>query len=197
MFSGELPFRDFSDQKLASALVQGERPPRPFHSLSRLRGLDDDMWDVIEVCWNQDAEKRLEAGQVVECLCQFLRFVIDNRPPYSNMAPKSLMWYKQEDHPFCALAPAPEDNDMLKCLKRISESKEDNSGLADNNQINPPLTYIEDGKFYRSLHAYNVILSYIPQPTITHARYVHCSLFSVFKLINQRMIHPVHSGGTP
>jgi hypothetical protein len=133
MFSGELPFRDFSDQKLASALVQGERPPRPFHPLSRLRGLDDDMWDVIEVCWNQDAEKRLEASQVAECLRQFLRFVIDNRPPYSNMAPKSLMWYKQEDHPFCALAPAPEDNDTLKRLKCIS--KGDNSGLADNNQI--------------------------------------------------------------
>ncbi|KIM74323.1 hypothetical protein PILCRDRAFT_706883 [Piloderma croceum F 1598] len=168
MFSGELPFRDFSDQKLASALVQGERPPRPFHPLSRLRGLDDDMWDVVEVCWNQDAEKRLEASQVVECLRQFLRFVIDIRPPYSNMAPKSLMWYKQEDHPFCALAPAPEDNDTLKRLKHIS--KGDNSGLANNNQIYPPSTYIEDGEFCRSLHSYNVILSYIPQPTMTHAR---------------------------
>jgi hypothetical protein len=119
MFSGEAPFQRFSDQRLISALIQGERPPRPFHALSSSRGLNDDMWHLIEACWNQDPGKRPVAAQIIECLCLLPYCAIDTRPLDSHITPAPQMWYKQDKHPFCALAPGPEDTDILKGLKQI------------------------------------------------------------------------------
>jgi hypothetical protein len=124
MFSGVAPFQRFSDEKLISASIQGERPPRPFHAPSESRGLNNDIWHLIETCWNQDAGKRPAAAQVVQFLRLFPHCAADTRPLDSHITPGSQMWYKQDEHPFCALAPGPEDNEMLKGLKHISDPAE-------------------------------------------------------------------------
>jgi hypothetical protein len=44
------------------------------------RGLNDIIWDLIEVCWNQDPAKRLPASQVVECIRALPNLPSDQRP---------------------------------------------------------------------------------------------------------------------
>jgi hypothetical protein len=117
MFSGEAPLQLSSVQRLISA---GERPPRPFHALSDSRGLNNNIWHLIGACWNQDPGTRPVATQIIECLRLLPHFANDTRPLDSHIAPAPQMWYKQDEHPFCNLAPGPEDTDILKGLKRIS-----------------------------------------------------------------------------
>jgi hypothetical protein len=90
------------------------------------------MWHLIETCWNQDTAKRPTAAQVAEFLRLFPHCAVDARPLDSHIAPEPQMWYKQDHHPFCALAPSPQDTDTLKGLKRISA--DDISGPADGNR---------------------------------------------------------------
>ena len=129
MFSGEAPFKQFSNQILISALIWGERPPRLFHTLSNFCGLNDNMWHLIETCWHQDAGKRPVAAQIIEFLCLFPR-AVDTRPLDVHVTPQPQMWYKQDEHSFCALAPGPQDTDMLKGLKQNSAGPADSSLLS-------------------------------------------------------------------
>jgi len=120
MFSGKLPFQDQSNDrdKFINVLLGWRRPRRPL-SVSRFRELDDDMWHLIEVCWDQDPSKRSSAAQVVETLRHFPIFALDTRSFESSMAAIPQIWQNQEQHPFSALAPSPEDTSILKDLKEI------------------------------------------------------------------------------
>lgn len=44
-------------------IVNGERPPRPAHST-----LTDELWSLIQRCWNQDPHLRPEVSEVVKVL---------------------------------------------------------------------------------------------------------------------------------
>lgn len=65
MFSGEYPFPDINNFKVMLAVPQGTRPSRPSHDLCRTRGLNDEMWQLIETCWGGEPSKRPTATQVV------------------------------------------------------------------------------------------------------------------------------------
>lgn len=121
MFSGEYPFVKLNQYKFTLALVQGERPSRPTHALSETRGLNDEVWRLMERCWSQLPSDRPAADQVVEALCHTNR-TLDTRPLDNlSTASPSQMWNKQEHHPFSALTLRNEDNDSMRKLKNISE----------------------------------------------------------------------------
>jgi len=122
MFSGEFPFQNIRDQMLFSALTQGKRPSRPEFTLSAKRGLNDAMWHLIEECWDQDPERRPEGKHVVQSIRQLLNHTVDKRQQ-GDFDPMSMskMWYNlNQEHPFAALVPGPEDDDTLRRLKLAS-----------------------------------------------------------------------------
>jgi serine/threonine protein kinase len=45
-------------QVTSKSVKRGKRPPRPTHELSQIRGLNDEIWRIIEAGWNQDPDKR-------------------------------------------------------------------------------------------------------------------------------------------
>ena len=45
------------------AVKDGVRPPRPTH-----RGLTDELWELIERCWDADPRKRPEISAVLKTL---------------------------------------------------------------------------------------------------------------------------------
>jgi hypothetical protein len=127
MFSGEFPFHDIADYIFISALKGGERPSRPLEPLEpsepspEARGLDDDMWLLIEACWDQDPAKRPEADHIVKSLRELPNRGEDKRPRSDlNSTSMSQMWSNQEQHPFSALLPSREDNDILRDMKWMS-----------------------------------------------------------------------------
>jgi hypothetical protein len=111
MFSSEFPFVDVSDHKLIPALEQGKRPARPSNAWSGTRGLNDDMWHLMEKCWDQDPTKRPAASQIVEDLCYLPGRATDTRlfDNSSSTTSVSQMWQNHEQHPFSALTQRPQN----------------------------------------------------------------------------------------
>lgn len=69
MFSGQYPFHDIAnDFRVILVVKQQKRPSRPTHNLCQTRGLSDDIWKLIETCWNSEPSRRPKAGQIVEQL---------------------------------------------------------------------------------------------------------------------------------
>jgi len=50
------------------AVVQGNRPLRPSDDRCLVRGLNDEIWNIIETCWAQEPDQRLSTGRIVERL---------------------------------------------------------------------------------------------------------------------------------
>ena len=108
MFSGKFPFYDVHDHVLIRASEQRKRPARPLHAWSRTRGLNDDMWHLMERCWDQDPTKRPTASQIVQDLYYLPGRTPDKRP-FDNSSSVSQMWQNHEQHPFSALTQCPEN----------------------------------------------------------------------------------------
>ena len=109
MFSGEFPFDDVTEHRLIPILEQGKRPTRPSHARSGTRGLNDDMWHLMERCWDQDPTKRPAASQIVQDLCHLPGRAQDKRPlDNSSTTSVSQMWQNHEQHPFSALTQRPQ-----------------------------------------------------------------------------------------
>ncbi|KIM87637.1 hypothetical protein PILCRDRAFT_815214 [Piloderma croceum F 1598] len=128
MFSGEFPFHDICDYNLIFILKGGKRssrplePPEPSGPSPKTRGLDDDMWLLIEACWDQDPAKRPGADHIVKSLRELPNCGIDKRPRSDlNLTSLSQMWSNQEQHPFSALLSSREDNDILRNMKWMSK----------------------------------------------------------------------------
>jgi hypothetical protein len=103
LFSGKLPFHNMQkDFRVMSAVTKGDRPLRPSDDRCRVRGLNDEIWDIIETCWAQDPNDRLSTGQIVECLGS-LSIYTDGRPcdEFDPMFPSRAL-YAQAEHPFFA-----------------------------------------------------------------------------------------------
>lgn len=76
MFSGHHPYHDITNDYQAIFTIQrGKRPSRPSHDMCRTRGLNDEMWDLIEICWTTDPSDRPSASEIIEQLC-----ALPNRP---------------------------------------------------------------------------------------------------------------------
>lgn len=96
IFSGEVPFYDIiSDHQVSLEVRNGKRPSRPSHDISRTRGLDDDIWSIIQSCWAHEPDRRPAAYQIVELLRSLLTYTADERPvdnfrqPFPSQTPHS------------------------------------------------------------------------------------------------------------
>ena len=80
VYTGAVPFRDISTHAATFAIMQGDRPPRPTDP-----AFTDDLWTLMQRCWNQHPHLRPEASEALEvllaqsvsrsygkpCFCQF------------------------------------------------------------------------------------------------------------------------------
>jgi len=113
MFSGEYPFHDIThDFQVMFAVKQGGRPSRPSHNLSQGRGLNDEIWQLIEACWTPDPSERLSAGRIVEQL-RANRPVDQRSLDNFNVSFESQALHVQVGHPFSILAATIEGSDMM------------------------------------------------------------------------------------
>jgi hypothetical protein len=78
MFSGNQPFEDIkNDYRFMVALQQGTQPscPKCF-----IRGLNSEIWDLIENCWATEPSERPSAGDIVKRLQVLPNLPQDQRP---------------------------------------------------------------------------------------------------------------------
>lgn len=124
MFSEQYPFPDISlDFQVMFAVKQGKRPSRPSHEMSRIRGLNDEIWHIIEACWTQDPDARPSATKVLEYLRNLPNRPLDSRPLNDFdklLTSQALSMYDRADHPFATLAASADDSDELQNLKWVS-----------------------------------------------------------------------------
>ena len=75
IYTGDVPFHKIvRDSTVMMKVVEGSRPPRPAdRSL-----LSNEIWKVIEMCWNQEPQDRPSAESVIDHLP--LAGVMDDRP---------------------------------------------------------------------------------------------------------------------
>jgi 50S ribosome-binding GTPase len=103
MFSGQVPFYEIrQDYSVIIPVIQGKRPNFPSGDLSRTRGLNTEVWDLIQVCWAQDPTQRPTVKQIVERLRSLSPQLVDNRPPDDFHFPTSAV-YGRDEHPFSNL----------------------------------------------------------------------------------------------
>jgi hypothetical protein len=124
MFSDQYPFPEISiDFQVMFAVKLGKRPSRPTHDLSLTRGLNDEIWHIIEACWDQDPSGRPSASKVVEYLRALPNKPSDHRPlnDFDKVLPSQVLsMHNRADHPFSTLALSPEDTDKMHELKWVS-----------------------------------------------------------------------------
>ncbi|KIM79496.1 hypothetical protein PILCRDRAFT_823402 [Piloderma croceum F 1598] len=105
LFSGKLPFHNISkDSGIMCAVLKGKRPPRPSDDRSRIRGLNNEIWNIIETCWAKKPGRRLSAEQIVERLNSSLTCI--DRSARDNFHPTcpSRTLYLHAEHPFATFA---------------------------------------------------------------------------------------------
>ena len=75
IYTGDVPFHKIvRDSTVMMKVVEGSRPPRPADTSL----LSNEIWKVIEMCWNQEPQDRPSAESVIEQLP--LAGVVDDRP---------------------------------------------------------------------------------------------------------------------
>lgn len=80
VFTGNIPFSDQPrDALVVIQIIQGQCPPlsRPGPEVT-LRGLDDEMWELMVVCWDKNPRKRPRLGFILE---QIERIRLNYEPP--------------------------------------------------------------------------------------------------------------------
>ena len=105
------------------AVKEGKRPSRPLDEVSRIRGLNNEIWNIIEACWTQDPNARPSATEVVERLRNLPNLPADNRPLNDfnkSLLTQMLSMHDRSDHPFATLAASADDTDEIQDLKWIS-----------------------------------------------------------------------------
>src|ERR1700720_1800110 len=103
MFSGKYPFQHLDEYKFQFAMMRRQRPSRPSDPLSATRGLNDNMWQLIEECWSEFASDRPNVDRIVETICHLPNRAVDTRPSDNLGITTSQIWHKQECHPFSSL----------------------------------------------------------------------------------------------
>ena len=76
VFAGAAPFADSPPTTVAVRVLSGKRPDRPKNP-----GLTDELWDLIQRCWEGDPLRRPESSEVVS----HLRLASIVQPDRSNM----------------------------------------------------------------------------------------------------------------
>jgi hypothetical protein len=105
IFTGQIPFASMELYQAMLVSIQGQRPSRPLASdeLSSSRGLNDEIWNLMEACWIREPSERPTADTIVERLCALPDRPTDERAP-ENLGFSSQFWGDQAKHPFSVLA---------------------------------------------------------------------------------------------
>ena len=105
MFSGHIPFYQLHNIfNVLARVKKGQRPIRPTDELSKVRGLTDEVWDLVEICWSSDPTHRLTATDVVEQLLALPNQPMDRRPTDDFGADfPSQALYRHSEHPLSAV----------------------------------------------------------------------------------------------
>jgi hypothetical protein len=80
--------------------LEGRRPARPSDDLCHIRGLDDDIWNIIEICWAQEPSHRPSASDIVNRLHALLTWTDERPHDELDSSFPSRTLYSQADHPF-------------------------------------------------------------------------------------------------
>ncbi|KIM77961.1 hypothetical protein PILCRDRAFT_607034 [Piloderma croceum F 1598] len=103
MFSGQVPFYEIrQDYSVIIPVMNGKRPDFPSGDLSQTRGLNTELWDLIQACWAQDPIQRPIVKQIVECLRSLPHRLADNRPLDDIHFPTQAV-YGHDEHPFATI----------------------------------------------------------------------------------------------
>jgi serine/threonine protein kinase len=105
IFSGNVPFYRIRNLwTVRDKVKKGQRPIRPSDELSKVRGLTDEVWDLVEICWSSDPTQRLTAADIVVRLRALPNQPMDRRPVDDFGADfPSRALYKHPEHAFCVL----------------------------------------------------------------------------------------------
>ena len=82
VFTGRMPFEKGRNEAIALRISQGGRPGLPENA--QAVGLTDEMWKLIESCWQQDPEERPTMDEVVRRLREFVEHDDDNNNNNNN-----------------------------------------------------------------------------------------------------------------
>ena len=77
VFSGQKPFAQFREPTVIRKVMEGERPERPQGSVGTR--FADDMWRMVERCWESRPENRPDAKTVLRHLERVLEYL---QPPF-------------------------------------------------------------------------------------------------------------------
>ena len=65
IFAGNVPFYELKgDAQVMFAILQGSKPKHPLNALP----VQDEIWSLMECCWNKEPSKNLTATQSVQVL---------------------------------------------------------------------------------------------------------------------------------
>ena len=62
VFTGRMPFEEQKNEAVVLRISQGGRPAKPVNA--RDVGLTDELWGILESCWQQTPKKRPGVGEV-------------------------------------------------------------------------------------------------------------------------------------
>ncbi|KAK7437402.1 Rho guanine nucleotide exchange factor [Stygiomarasmius scandens] len=86
-FTGRIPFHEFKhDAAVAIQLMKGNRPSRPFDNLH----LRDDIWTVIQDCWEQDPSIRPHANTLRSQFISIASHTLELANDWNNCLPTEL-----------------------------------------------------------------------------------------------------------
>ncbi|KAJ7100527.1 kinase-like domain-containing protein [Mycena epipterygia] len=104
MFTGNHPFHDIKmDFMVYLAVQKGERPSRPPHDFYPTRGLNDDIWHMIQICWASEPSERPHAGDVVEKLRSLVQSLDERQLDNFNVSFSSEILHNSVGSPFSTL----------------------------------------------------------------------------------------------
>ena len=71
VFTGKIPFEEQRNEMVALRISEGGRPEMPKDALEV--GLTDEVWKLLESCWQRDPKKRPTMGEVVRRWEKFVK----------------------------------------------------------------------------------------------------------------------------
>ena len=63
ILTGDIPFPGYSPIAATIAVFNGDLPRRPSH-----HECSDDLWRIVQRCWEKDPENRIDANGVIDAL---------------------------------------------------------------------------------------------------------------------------------
>ena len=83
-----------SETDVLVGVLGGDRPQKP--EAAESLGFTDELWSMLERCWEDDRDERPEVGEVLRCL-ESAAQAWDTRPPPPHRATDTDSSYGSED----------------------------------------------------------------------------------------------------